>query len=45
MCCGNGAERTQHPEELFGPDWNEWGLDTFSPAKADETHIPQAPKP
>ena len=19
--CGNGTERTQHPIELFGPDW------------------------
>lgn len=19
--CGNGTERTQHPSELFGPDW------------------------
>lgn len=21
--CGNGAERTQHPAELFGEDWFE----------------------
>lgn len=28
--CGNGAERTQHPSELFGDDWLEWenGLDS-----------------
>jgi len=21
LICGNGAERTQHPAELFGDDW------------------------
>jgi len=21
MRCGNGSERTQHPSELFGDDW------------------------
>ena len=26
MRCGNGSERTQHPVELFGEGWNEWGL-------------------
>jgi len=25
MLCGNGSDRTQHPAELFGPDWQEWG--------------------
>jgi hypothetical protein len=24
MACGNGSERTQHPYELFGDDWQEW---------------------
>ncbi|MGM9424570.1 DUF3079 domain-containing protein [Hydrogenophaga sp. MI9] len=24
MLCGNGSERTQHPAELFGPDWADW---------------------
>lgn len=23
--CGNGTVRTQHPIELFGADWLEWG--------------------
>jgi len=27
LLCGNGTERTQHPAELFGEDWAEWGLD------------------
>ncbi len=25
MRCGNGSDRTQHPAELFGDDWEEWG--------------------
>ncbi|HET9010563.1 MAG TPA: DUF3079 domain-containing protein, partial [Gemmatimonadaceae bacterium] len=25
LACGNGSERTQHPVELFGDDWLEWG--------------------
>jgi hypothetical protein len=24
LTCGNGSERTPHPEEIFGPDWLEW---------------------
>lgn len=24
LACGNGSERTQHPVELFGPDWASW---------------------
>jgi hypothetical protein len=32
LACGNGSERTQHPMELFGDDWHEWGggLDAVS---------------
>jgi len=26
MACGNGADRTQHPVELFGTDWHSFGL-------------------
>lgn len=26
MACGNGSDRTQHPVELFGPDWQSFGL-------------------
>ena len=38
MACGNGSERTQHPVELFGEGWNEWGLSAPEPAgKAKET--------
>lgn len=28
LACGNGSERTPHPAELFGPDWQDWGLDS-----------------
>ena len=27
LVCGNGSERTQHPAELFGEEWANWGLD------------------
>ena len=26
LACGNGSERTQHPAELFGEDWQRWEL-------------------
>ena len=26
LACGNGAERTPHPVELFGEDWLAWEL-------------------
>ncbi|MBV8247309.1 MAG: DUF3079 domain-containing protein [Comamonas sp.] len=35
MACGNGSDRTQHPAEIFGADWMDWGLpaaDSPSPA-------------
>lgn len=25
LSCGNGSERTPHPQELFGEDWLEYG--------------------
>ena len=24
MSCGNGAERTPHPAEFWGADWEDW---------------------
>ncbi len=27
MKCGNGSNRTQHPVELFGEEWTEFGLE------------------
>ena len=29
MKCGNGSERVQHPFELFGEGWQNWGLDPY----------------
>lgn len=52
MLCGNGSERTQHPAELFGPDWAAWEapwelanpafrpLATASPDLAGSCHRP-----
>lgn len=37
MLCGNGSERTQHPVELFGEDWREWGEPPVS------AQVPTAP--
>jgi len=34
MMCGNGSERSQHPAELFGPDWAAWAEDHDSAATA-----------
>jgi len=31
MLCGNGSDRTQHPYELFGEDWQSWGEDFKGP--------------
>jgi len=30
--CGNGTDRTQHPIEIFGEDWDQHGLDATQPA-------------
>ncbi len=42
LACGNGSERTQHPAELFGEDWMDWGLDAASDcsAVADPATVP-----
>ena len=36
MMCGNGSERSQHPAELFGPDWAEWAEDHGTPEPATQ---------
>jgi hypothetical protein len=35
LMCGNGADRTQHPAELFGEDWQDWGPGKQQDAAAD----------
>ena len=35
MVCGNGSDRTQHPVELLGADWEQWGQEALvTPATA-----------
>jgi hypothetical protein len=37
LSCGNGSSRTQHPVELLGDDWLEygdWGFDTSDESSA-----------
>ena len=39
LACGNGSGRTQHPAELLGDDWYEWGdwgLDVPGTEAADD---------
>ena len=45
MRCGNGSDRTPHPAELFGQDWDSWGLDDVTQAPATQTDpaLPQRP--
>lgn len=31
LICGNGTDRTQHPVELFGDDWFEFGHQETEP--------------
>jgi hypothetical protein len=33
MNCGNGSDRAQHPVELFGNDWLEFGNGEANPPK------------
>lgn len=44
MMCGNGSDRTQHPVELFGANWRDWGGDFVEPdaevAEASPTGSP-----
>jgi hypothetical protein len=40
LACGNGSDRTQHPAEVFGDDWQDWGLgaaDAGGPAPHEQT--------
>ena len=48
LMCGNGSERTQHPVEFFGPDWDSWTPPQESPApNADNAvrDLPMADQP
>jgi Protein of unknown function (DUF3079) len=39
MNCGNGSDRTQHPVELFGEDWQAWGGDFSADAGPDPAAV------
>lgn len=39
MKCGNGSDRTQHPVELFGDDWLEFGNEDAEPVEVGQKHI------
>jgi hypothetical protein len=39
MNCGNGSDRTQHPIELFGEDWAEFGNEAEPLNKVGQNHI------
>ena len=43
LACGNGSTRTQHPMEIFGDDWYEWGLEAQTPEAPPEGETPPAP--
>ena len=45
MNCGNGSDRTQHPFELFGEDWQKWGDGFAAPASDPEPIPPTALSP
>jgi hypothetical protein len=55
LTCGNGTERTMHPAELFGEDWQAWRPpeeerpSDDSPSEMSEPHTPietrSAPSP
>lgn len=34
MMCGNGSVATPHPSELFGENWESWGVNPQPPAGA-----------
>jgi Protein of unknown function (DUF3079) len=36
--CGNGTVRTQHPIEIFGADWLDFGKPAVNPEKKPESY-------
>lgn len=43
MLCGNGSERTQHPVELFGPDWAAWEAPVAAPTGTRLRGVEESP--
>ena len=44
MVCGNGSDRTQHPVELFGDDWDTFGLNAKAPPPEPSQPTPSTDK-
>ena len=44
MVCGNGSDRTQHPVELFGDDWDTFGLNAKDTPPEPSQPTPSADK-
>jgi len=38
--CGNGSDRTQHPVELWGEDWFEWGQEQAGSSLVEDAAQP-----
>jgi hypothetical protein len=36
LACGNGAERTMHPAELFGEDWDSFDSQLAKPLQDEQ---------
>jgi len=45
MSCGNGSDRTQHPFELFGEDWLDWGSVLGGACRTGRDYRPMKPQP
>ncbi|MHB1199737.1 MAG: DUF3079 domain-containing protein [Polaromonas sp.] len=45
MRCGNGSDRTQHPVELFGEDWLEWGRESADKTSSAQENAFVGPAP
>lgn len=43
--CGNGSDRTQHPMELFGDDWFEFGNQESEPSNVPIAVAEATPDP
>jgi hypothetical protein len=45
LACGNGADRTMHPMELFGEDWNSFEGQLEKPVAGDAPVFAGEPAP
>lgn len=45
MMCGNGSDRTQHPVEIFGNDWQGWDDEPEDTGRAEGPVDPKGLNP